>query len=764
MRSTTARRLALAGSLLTMTFPLTLSAQPKGALTRDVELAGVEDTELKGELALSIRPGDPLTVKLKKPPRHGILTLDAATGAFTFTPARDYAGDDTFTVDVGSGKQRGSSKVTLHFAPENDAPTAQALQLFTVEDAPARGTLLASDVDRDLLTFRISTPPSHGAASVDAKGAVAFRPAQDWNGADAFSIEVSDGALTATAEVRVTVAPVNDAPIVRAAPQPCREDEPCTARIDASDADADALTYKLTAKPKHGELLLDADTGAFTFTPARDFHGDDAFSVEVSDGKLKASAALRLLIAAINDAPVPAPLSLQSSEDTEATGRAAASDIDGDALTWRIASPPAHGVARVDARRGSVSYVPAADYHGPDAFTLSVSDGETSSTSQVSVALSAVDDAPRLRAMTLETNEDTNADGLLPGYDVDGDALTFRIVGQPRLGAALLSDASSGAFRVHPLADAKGDDSFSFEVTDGRTTVNGTVAVRVRAVNDAPVVAELQLATREDEPVEGLAQGFDVDGDALSWSIASPPKQGKASVDANGRVRFEPAKDQYGAVSFTVKATDAALSSQPARVTVSIAPVNDAPIARRGSLSTDEDLPARGALAADDVDLDTLAFALARPPEHGTVVVLDASKGLYSYTPAANWFGSDTFAFSATDGSGAISFAEVGVSVAAVNDAPVAEDDHITGPCQGMVSGRLHGFDRENRSLTYRVVKEPRRGRVRLDEKTGEFSFYTEAMDDEPVSFAFEVFDGQAASAPADLVVHPSGSCTSHGG
>ncbi len=929
-----------AGSLLTLGLLLTLTHPALASpVVRDQELTGSEDSELSGQIA-SPRPGEQLSVKLDQRPKHGEASVDPSTGAFTYRPAPDFVGDDAFTVRVTSGKTSARARVTLHVTAENDAPKASPLQLSTYEDSAAKGQLAASDVDRDILTYRVVAPPAHGSASVDPrKGAVTYRPAPDYNGADSFTVEVSDGALTGAAEVSVKVVAVNDAPLVRAKPQPCREDEPCAARIDASDVDGDALTYKLTAKPKHGELTLDPESGAYTFTPARDWHGEDAFSVDVSDGKLKASAKLSLQVAAVNDAPVasapgistredepagtqgkasdvdgdaltwriarapahgeawvdarsgaasyrPAPdyngadaftvevsdgaaatavevsvtvtavndaplaksaahaldedtkldaqvaasdvdgdtldyakgkdvahgtltlspqtgaftyapardyhgpdsftvrvsdgslatevvvrlsvkpvndapvaqpLSLASDEDQPAYGAAAATDVDGDALRWSVGAPPAHGEARVDAKTGAVTFVPARDYHGPDAFTLSVSDGKAAAEASVAVVLAPVDDPPFVKPLTVASLEDAAAQGALPGGDVDGDPLTFRVLSQPRLGA-VWSDGST--FRFQPAPDANGDDAFTFDVTDGRTVVRGTVMLHVEPVNDAPVVADLQLSTREDEAVEGQLRAFDADGDPLTFSV-----QGPASVDAKGKLRFEPKKDQYGAVTFTVTASDGKLTSQPAKVMVSIAPVNDAPVAKPSALSTDEDTPARGTLFASDVDLDAVTYALAQPPSHGTVEVLDPAKGIYAFHPAPNWFGQDTFSFRATDEKGATNEAAVSVTIAAVNDAPVAEDDHVTAPCLGSVSGRLHGFDRESRSLTFRIVSEPRRGRVKLDEKTGDFVYYSEGReDDEPVSFGFVVFDGQASSEPAELFVHPAGSCARNNG
>jgi len=718
-----------------------------------------EDEPCAARVEASDADGDALTYKLTARPKHGELTLDPETGAYTFTSARDWHGEDAFSVDVSDGKLKASAKLALHVAAVNDAPVASAAPLSTREDEPAGTQGKASDVDGDALTWRISKPAAHGEAFVDARsGAVSYRPAQDYNGADAFTVEVSDGSASAQVEVPVAIAAVNDAPGVKPAALALDEDAKLDAVVAASDVDGDVLTYAKGRDVAHGALTLSAETGAFSYAPARDYHGPDSFTVRVTDGKLVTEAVVRLSVKPVNDAPVTQPLALASNEDEPAYGAASATDVDGDALRWSVSAPPAHGEAKVDAKTGAVTFLPARDYHGPDAFTLSVSDGTASTPAAVTVVLTPVDDVPYVKPLTVAAAEDTGVEGELPGFDVDGDALTFRVLTQPRLGAVWHSEGRAFAFR--PVPDANGDDAFTFDVTDGRTVVQGTVKLHVEPVNDAPVVAELQLVTREDETVEGVVDGFDVDGDALTWSVT-----GGATIDASGRVRFAPGRDQYGAASFTVTASDGRAKSAPARVTVSIAPVNDAPVAKEGTLTTDEDTPGRGTLQASDVDRDAVTYAVARQPSHGTVEVLDAAKGVYAYHPKPNWFGKDAFSFQATDEVGAATVATVSVTVAAVNDAPVAEDDHVTAPCNGSVSGRLHGFDRESRALTFRIVSEPRRGRVKLDETTGEFVYSSEGRDDdEPVSFGFDVFDGHAASAPAEVFVHPAGSCARNSG
>lgn len=712
-----------------------------------------EDARFEGVLAAADIDGDALKYTLVGKAKHGEAAVDPATGAVSFVPAKDFNGEDAIAIDVSDGKLKATAKVTFRVAAVNDGPVVAALGLATAEDSTVSGALKASDVDSENLTFAIAAPPAHGDATVDAwTGAVSYRPAPNFNGPDAFAVEVSDGALSARAEVAVSVAAVNDAPIARSAAAAVDEDAALDGTLVAADVDGDVLTWKLGRKPKHG--TLEANGPAYRYVPAPDFHGADSFTFEVSDGRLKsATAVVSLEVKSVNDAPVAGPVSLSTDEDVAAVGNVVATDVDGDPLTYRISQPAHQGEAAVDARTGAVTYRPAPNANGADTFAIEASDGKLTATAQVAVAIAPVYDAPIARPATLDTAEDTRADAQLPGSDPDGEPLTFHLLSKPRLGAVELLDPATGAVRFTPSADLNGDDEVAFDVTDGTTTVKGALKLRVAAVNDAPTLAGLQLKTDEDLAVEAVLPGKDIDGDALTYAVAAQPKQGACAVVDGARVRFVPGKDFNGAAQCAVTVSDGKLKSEPAVVAIAIAPVNDAPVALAASVKTDEDTPLAGKVAGKDIDGDPLVYEIARAPAHGRLVLTDETKGTYLYTPAPDYFGADSFAFTATDPARTTSEATVQIAVAPVDDVPEAVAEAISVPFRGTVTGRLHGFDREGKSLRYQITGQPQHGRVKLvDEQTGDFVVSTDGARDEQ-RFTFVVSDGANTSAPAELVL-----------
>src|SRR4029079_4342436 len=102
---------------------------------------------------------------------------------------------------------------------------------------------------------------------------------------------------------------------------------------------------------------------------------------------------------------------------------------------------------------------------------------------------------------------------------------------------------------------------------------------------------------------------------------------------------------------FTFKANDGSLDSNTATITITVTPVNDAPVASDGTLTTAEDTPTTGTLVATDVDTAAVTYSLVDTSNaHGTVAITDPVTGAYSYSPDFNFSGPASFTFKANDG------------------------------------------------------------------------------------------------------------------
>jgi large repetitive protein len=204
---------------------------------------------------------------------------------------------------------------------------------------------------------------------------------------------------------------------------------------------------------------------------------------------------------------------------------------------------------------------------------------------------------------------------------------------------------------------------------DGGTSNPATRVITVTPVNDAPVAQPGSASGDEDTVISGIAVATDVDSPTLTYSLVSGPASGSVVVNPDGTFSYTPNANFNGTDSFTFQASDGALASNTATVTITVTPVNDAPVAQDGSASGDEDTVITGTAVATDIDSPTLTYALVSGPQHGAVVV--NSNGSFSYTPDADYNGADSFTFQASDGALASNAATVTITVNPVNDAPV---------------------------------------------------------------------------------------------
>jgi VCBS repeat-containing protein len=210
------------------------------------------------------------------------------------------------------------------------------------------------------------------------------------------------------------------------------------------------------------------------------------------------------------------------------------------------------------------------------------------------------------------------------------------------------------------------------------TTNNVAVLLNTTVTNRAPAAAADAYGTAEDTPRTVAAPGVlgndtDPDGDSLSAALVSGPAHGSLNLNANGGFTYTPDADFNGTDTFTYQASDGTAQSNPATVTINVTPVNDSPAATDDAYSTAEDtprtVPAPGVLANDtDLDSSTLTAAVVTGPGHGTLTL--NGDGSFTYTPATNYNGTDSFTYRVSDGTLQSDPATVTITVNAVNDAP----------------------------------------------------------------------------------------------
>ncbi len=451
-----------------------------------------------------------------------------------------------------------------------------------------------------------------------------------------------------------------------------------------------------------------------------------------------------------------------TDEDTDlnvaATGILANdSDADGDAFTAELVSDVAHGTLDLNSN-GSFGYSPDADYNGPDSFTYTATDGVGNSTAAtVTITINPVNDTPAAADDDYAVNEDFTLTIIPPGIigndsDADGDSLLASLIDNVVNGILALN--ADGSFTYTPNADFAGPDSFTYKVFDGAVDSNSaTVSIDVDAVNDAPVADDASFSTDEDTMLSDAVSADDIDDSSLTYILVSGAAHGVVVLDSDGSFTYTPTTDYNGPDSFTFKANDGDVDSNLATVSITVNPVNDAPVTNDDAYSTAEDtelnISTPGVLGNDtDVEDDGLTAVLGSGVANGSLTPND--DGSFTYMPNANFNGTDSFTYKANDGTANGNTVTVIITVTSENDTPFAENDDystpedtaLTVPAPGVLDNDTDGDDD---TLTSTVVDEPLFGDLTLS-ADGSFLYTPDLNYNGTDSFTYRANDGTTDS------------------
>ncbi len=401
-----------------------------------------------------------------------------------------------------------------------------------------------------------------------------------------------------------------------------------------------------------------------------------------------------------------------------------------------------------------------------------------------SIGMYSVNLPPKASNNSYNTNEDTPISGNVltdtnpDGADTDpeGTTLTAVLVTAPSAAATESFTLNpDGSFTYTPKLNFNGTVSFTYKAVDATSKESSPAAVMitVNAVNDAPVANNDSYIASEDTLLTVAAKGVlenDTDVDSSTFTAVldiGPSHAASFALNANGSFTYKASANYNGTDTFTYYAKDSDNAvSNTATVTITVGAVNDPPVANPDSYSTDEDTSlsiavANGVLNNDsDIDSASLTAVLAGNPAHGTVTL--NSNGSFTYTPSANYNGTDTFRYYAKDNLNAISnTATVSITINPINDAPVANPDTyliaqntiLNIPAPGVLANDV---DIENNTLNAILVADAAHGHVVLN-SDGSFTYTPASNYFGPDSFTYKANDGQAQnsdSAIATVNIH----------
>mgnify|MGYP003111444689 CR=1 FL=1 len=780
-------------------FQLNVVGEDTGELTANNATLPVTEDSAGVTVQLQVTgalPGETITYDV--PARQGALgtaTIDAG-GVMTYVPDANKFGTDlvVYTASTTSGGTA-TATVTVNIAAVNDPPIAN--------DDPSSGTLsvdvgssilipvLANDDaggdNSEPLSELTITPgslaPTLGTIAV-VGDEIRYTPnAGAASGTDTFTYTITDtGGLSDSATVTVSV--VNNATGISAADKSITIAEDnggeITSEVLIADLSADNLISvnsgstnisldSATAPTGRGTIRIDGDQ--IFYTPAQNDNGPVSITYTASNDAGSDSGTIFVTITPVNDNPIAPPLSFDVNEMATRTinvlqpgsGQTGPSDVETPTADLIVSLPaqtfsPLGTVSIVNNQIVVTSLGTAAQGDFDFQYRITDADGGVSQNGVITINIVDVLGPPVAADSSVPAvNEDSG------NVTVDLSALTTSEAGSvvytvdtqaSNLGVATIS----GSNLVLALTqDANGTGTVIYRATDAAGSDTGTLTFTVNAVNDAPVLGDLSRTVAENGSVDIDVAGAatDIDSTNLTASVVTNPTNGTAVLLANGLIRYTPNTGYSGADSFRVSVSDGIAPAVEATVSINVTDVVAPPVAADGSFPVAEDEVASYDLK-QLVTTDPGAPAtitLVGTASHGTATLLN---GVLTYRPAANYFGTDSITYRATNSAGSDT-GVVTITVTAVNDAPIANDDlgivvvKNTAKQVNVLANDTPNPGGETDTITVTIAAgdEPAHGTVTVTNNVVTYTPDTDYLGTD--SFVYTLSDGQGGSDTATV-------------
>ena len=796
-----------------------------------------------------------LTYSIYSQPSNGTATLINSTGQFSYTPAANYFGFDSFVIQACDGVSCATSIVSLQINGINDGPSAAPFVLTLNEDNGSNGTIttLADaepnallfttpggnniaglninsngtysyvapanyygtqtinlqgcdpqglcatttftlvvnavndlpiatddnfsisedqiltgnisngeyDIEGNTLTYAAVQQTANGVLNLSANGQFSYSPNTNWFGTELINVNVCDQQNGCTlTPLSITVNSVNDIPTATPASVNTNEDNPISGNLNAfvSDIETSQPLYSLQTNPNAGSFNL-TPNGSFTYTPATNFFGTVSASYQACDAaNACVTGIISIQVISINDTPVAPNVNITINEDQPTSGIATGiSDADHSNLTITVTTDAQNGNFTIS-NSGAYTYAPSANFFGTESITYNVCDpAGLCASGNITIQITSVEDLPQVSGESLAIVEGNTLTGNVSTNDSDGDGdpLSYSILSAAQNG--VLSLNTDGTFSFIPNIGFLGNETINYMVCDDNgNCASATLTIDVLTSNTDPTVVSSTFTIDEDEILSSSLLEFvtDAEGGIFTFTTLEAPAQGNIQWLGNGHFNFTPAPNFNGNDSFTYRVCDNGLLCAEATVSITIQPVNDAPISSAITYVAYEDATSSENIGEYDFDIENeaISYQLISTPSHGIAVLNE--DGVLEYTPNANYNGTDSISYQVCDASGACSLSVLEILVFSINDNPIAQPAFITIQEDESANGIIEDLvtDADNESLFFGTMIAPVNGLLVI-QNNGDYSYSPNGNFSGVDQFTYLVCDGFGVCDTATIYV-----------